>query len=65
MLVKDFVEITSGVDTFEYEDNNNNYYDFSHTRDVPEACANKKIVSIRFYIDAYDDRCCEITFDDK
>ena len=61
MTVKDFLEKTTGVDEYEIE-----------ARDVWTCCranekerviknyGERKIVSVRFYVDSYEDKCAEI-----
>lgn len=61
MTVKEFMEKTTGVDEFDIEGK-----DVFRTcracnkNDVIKDYGERKIISIHFYVDCYDDRCVDI-----
>ncbi len=61
MTVKDFIEKATGVDDYTIE-GKNIFFSFHPCEkdDAIKKYGDKKIVSIYFYVDSCDDRCCDI-----
>ena len=61
MTVKDFMEKTTGVD--EYAIEGKEVYTFcspAKKEKVIEKYGDRKIISIHFYVDCYDNKCVDI-----
>jgi len=64
MTVKDFMEKTMGVDEFNI--GGKDVYcscRACNKNDVIKDCGERKIISIHFYVDYYDDKCVDIAIE--